>query len=239
MSDSTLRPAILVIGAARGIGRAIAEALIPDHRVVITWHSAHAEAQALSARGVTCIRADFTDPDAPARVVAQAVAAVGPLSGLVNNAGAIAEGGIDGFDPKAAETVMRVNLMAPLALVAAALDQLAPGASVVNITSMNARFPAAGALAYSASKAALDNATIGLAKALGPRGIRVNAVAPGAVERDHAPRPAELQQKFLAEMALDHLPEDHQIASAVRYLLSPGAGAMTGAVLPVTGGFRL
>lgn len=235
----TDRPAILVTGAARGIGRAIAMALAPDHRLALTWRSPPPDADDLTGQGHHAIAADFTDPAAPARIIAEATSALGPLSGLVLNAGAIAEGPLETFDIAEAEAIMRVNALAPMALVSAALPHLVPGASIVTITSINARFPAAGALAYSASKAALENATIGMAKALGPRGIRVNAIAPGAVERDHAPRPEALQQAFLDETALDSLAEPEEVAAAVRFLLSPESSGMTGTVLPVSKGFRL
>ena len=233
------QPAVLITGAARGIGRAIAEALLPDHRVAITWNTAHTDARTLQDKGAHIIQADFTDPDTPARVIADATTALGPLSGLVNNAGMIAETDLDAFDMAAAETILRVNTLAPLALISAALPHLTTGASVVNITSINARSPAASAIAYSASKAALENATLGLAKHLGPRNIRVNAIAPGAVERDHAPRSDDLKERFLAETALPRLPEDTEIAAAARFLLSPASSGMTGSVMTVSTGFRL
>jgi 3-oxoacyl-[acyl-carrier protein] reductase len=233
------KPAILITGAARGIGRAIADNLLPDHRIAITYHSAGQDAQALARLGVTCIQADFTDPTAPGDVIAQAVQALGPLSGLVNNAGDISEDAKDAFDMVAAERVMRVNLMAPMALISAALSQFAPNASVVNISSINARSPSAGAIAYSASKAALENATLGFAKDLGPRNIRVNAIAPGAVERDHSPRPDELRALFQSETALPRLPDASEIATATRFLLSSQSSGITGTVIPVSCGFRL
>lgn len=233
------RPAVLVTGAARGIGRAIALDLARDHRVAFTWFSARSEAEALAALGLHPIRADFTDPAAPEQVIDQTIAALGPLSGLVNNAGAIANTDIDAYDLAQAEAIFRTNLHAPLALISCALPHLTPDAAIVNITSINARSPAASAVAYSASKAALENATLGMAKALGPREIRINAVSPGAVERDHAPRPADLQQAFLKETALPHLTEADDIAAATRFLLSPAARAITGTILPVSGGFRL
>jgi 3-oxoacyl-[acyl-carrier protein] reductase len=135
--------------------------------------------------------------------------------------------------------MMQVNALAPLALIAAALPHLSPGAAIVNITSINARSPPAGAIAYAASKAALENLTIGCAKSLGPRGIRVNAVSPGAVERDHAPRPADLIAAFTRETALGRLALDTEVAQAVRFLLSDAAAGVTGHSLPVSGGFRL
>lgn len=237
MTDT--RPAILITGAARGIGRAIVNELATDHRIAITYLTAQDEADDLSAQGITCIQADFNDLAAPAKVIRAATMALGPLSGLVNNAGEIALTPIENFDHTLADRVMRVNALAPIALISAALSHFTPDASIVNITSINAKTPAAPAIAYSASKAALENATVAMAKALGPKGIRVNAVAPGAVERDHSPRSEDLKQLFLNETALARLPEDREIAAATRFLLSSAASGMTGTILPVSTGFRL
>ena len=92
---------------------------------------------------------------------------------------------------------------------------------------------------YGASKAALDLWTRGTAKELGPRGIRVNAVAPGAVNTPEQPRDAALTQAFTEQTALGRLATPQDIASAVRYLSSDAAAAITGEVLTVSGGYRL
>ncbi|MEM9581044.1 MAG: SDR family oxidoreductase, partial [Pseudomonadota bacterium] len=116
---------------------------------------------------------------------------------------------------------------------------LKAGASIVNISSVNAVLPAMGGSGYSASKAALNTWTQGAAKELGPKGIRVNAVAPGAIERPESPRDPELVAKFVELTALGRhgLPED--IAKAVRFLASDEASFITGQVLRVCGGYRL
>lgn len=235
------RRAVLITGAARGIGRAIAEAMASDHQVAITWLGARPEAEAFTAEDPahrSALRWDARTDD-PAALVAAVIARFGRLDGLVNNAAIGGPTDLAAYDPAAAAEVMQVNTLAPLALIAAALPHLQPGASVVNISSINARIPPAGATVYGASKAALENLTLGCAKALGPRGIRINAVSPGAVERGHAPRPPELVAAFARDTALGRLALDTEVAQAVRFLLSDAAAGITGTVLPVSAGYRL
>jgi 3-oxoacyl-[acyl-carrier protein] reductase len=126
-----------------------------------------------------------------------------------------------------------------MGLVSAALPYLGRGASVINITSTNARLPAMGAHSYSAAKAALETWTRIAAKQLGPKGIRVNAVAPGAVNIPEAPRPEALTKAFLDMTALGALARPEDIAEAAVFLASDKARAITGAILDVNGGYRL
>jgi 3-oxoacyl-[acyl-carrier protein] reductase len=234
------RPVVLVTGAARGIGRAIADDLARDHAVAITFHTAPDPGAVFQSAGPERLALPFDATlDDPATLIAAVLARFGRLDALVNNAGLVRDCPIDAHDPTAAAEMMQVNALTPLALIAAALPHLSPGASIVNITSINARTPPAGAIAYGASKAALENLTIGCAKALGPRGIRVNAVSPGAVERDHAPRPPDLIAAFVRETALARLTQDTEVAATVRFLLSNAASGITGHSLAVSGGFRL
>ncbi len=235
------RPVILITGGARGIGRATAEALAPDHAIALTYRTAADEAAVFRCAhpDSLILQADLARLDAPA-LIAAIIAQFGRLDGIVNNAGLIAEEPpLPGFDMARAQQILNVNTLAPMAILSAALPHLAAGASVVNITSINARFPPMGAPVYGASKAALENLTIACAKTLGPRGIRVNAVSPGAVERALAPRPPDLIRRFTDETALGRLALQDEIASAVRFLLSPAASGITGTVLEVSAGYRL
>ena len=110
---------------------------------------------------------------------------------------------------------------------------------MINISSSNADLPAKGAAAYSASKAALNCWTKAMAKELRPRGIRVNAVAPGATEHSENQRSAELIKLFVEMTAMGRIGVAEDIAAAVRFLASDAAGFITGEVLNVNGGYRL
>lgn len=226
----------LVTGGTRGIGKAIAANLARDHDVAVTWRSTAPEGL---AAGVHPIKADLTDPDACAEVIAEVIAQFGQIDVIVNNAGAITAQPLDQFDAAPLREMFDVNLLAPSALLSAALPHLRPGASIVNISSVNAVLPPRGAAHYGASKAALDLWTRGMAKELGPKGIRVNAVAPGAIETPEAPRPPDLVEAFVKETALGRPGRPDDIAGAVRFLVSPDASFITGETLTVSGGYRL
>jgi 3-oxoacyl-[acyl-carrier protein] reductase len=226
----------LVTGGARGIGRAIALDLARDHQVALTWRTTE---PADFADAILTIRADLTGPDSAGNVVERVIARFGRLDVIINNAGAVVPSTPDSFDPEALRAMLDINLLAPGMLLAAALPHLKPGASVVNISSGNAVLPPRGAAIYGASKAALNLWTRGMAKELGPRGIRVNAVAPGATSLPEAPRLPELTQLFVNETALGRIGTPQDIARAVRFLAGEEAGFITGQVLEVSGGYRL
>lgn len=119
------------------------------------------------------------------------------------------------------------------------MPHLKPGACVVNISSVNAELPPKGAAIYGASKAALNLWTRGMAKELGARGIRVNAIAPGAINIAEEPRTDELTELFVQDTALGRIGTPTDIARAVRFLASEEASFITGEVLTVSGGYRL
>ncbi len=223
----------LITGAARGIGRAIAADFAHDHATAITWHSTSPDALLGEWPEIHAVQADLSDPTSAARVIDDVIARLGRIDVIVNNAGAI--------ETDDGDTALNyaVNVAAPMALLRAALPHLQPGAAIINISSVNATLPAMGAASYSASKAALDTWTRAMAKELGPRGIRVNGVAPGAIERVESPRAPELIAKFVELTALGRhgVPED--IASVVRFLASDAAGFITGETITVSGGYRL
>ncbi len=225
----------LVTGAARGIGRAIADGLQADgYRVAITYLKTAPQQGADLA-----IKADLRDPQSFAQIVDAVMAKCGRLDVIVNNAGDIAASPLDGYDHDALRALMDVNVLASHGLLAAAMPHLERGARVIGISSVNAVLPPKGATIYGASKAALDLWTRGMAKDLGPQGIRVNAVAPGAVNTPDAPRDAELTQLFVDMTALGALAEASDIADAVCFLASDRACDITGEVLTVSGGYRL
>lgn len=223
-------------GAARGIGRAIATALADDHAVAITHLTTAPDALPTD---VLAIKADLRDPQSYGEVIEAVIAKFGRLDLIVNNAGTISGSPVDDFDHEALRATFDVNVLAPHGLIAAALPHLGRGACVIGVSSVNAVLPPKGAAIYGASKAALDLWIRAMAKELGPHGIRVNAVAPGAVNIPEAPRDAELTQAFLDMTALGQLAEPSDIADAVCFLASSKARAITGEVLTVSGGYRL
>jgi 3-oxoacyl-[acyl-carrier protein] reductase len=229
----------LVTGAARGIGRAIATDLARDHHVAFTWHSHPADDVQADLPDALAIQADLTAPGTPQNVIDATLARFGKIDLIVNNAGAIAASPREAFNIEDHHTILDLNLSAPAALLAAALPHLKAGAAIVNISSVNADLQPMGASIYGASKAALNTWTRGMAKELGPEGIRVNGVAPGAVNTPEDPRDPELTQAFLDLTTLDHLASPEDIAAAVRFLASDDARSITGQILRVCSGYRL
>lgn len=235
MNSNAPRKVALVTGGAKGIGRAIAADLGRDHDVAITWWQT--EPQDLDVG--LAIQADLSTTQAPQQVIDQVIARFGRLDVIVNNAGVIAPATPADFPADGLKTMFNLNVLAAQGILAAALPHLSKGATVVSISSVNAVLPPMGAALFGASKAALETWTRGVAKELGPKGIRVNAVAPGAVNIPEAPRDANLTAKFMEMTALGRLAEPQDIAEAVRFLASSAARAITGEVLTVSGGYRL
>jgi len=229
----------LVTGGARGLGRAIASDLARDHHVAITHHTTDPGPLIKERPDIFSIQADLKNPASAQEVIAQVINRFGALDVIVNNAGAIEANAPETEDLHTAEKIFKVNVLAPMALLSAALPHLKPGACVVNISSTNAVLPAMGASAYSASKAALNTWTRAMAKELGPRGIRVNSVAPGATELPEAPRPDDLVAIFVDMTALGRIGRPDDIAKAVRFMASDNASFITGEILNVNGGYRL
>ncbi|MEM7520745.1 MAG: SDR family oxidoreductase [Pseudomonadota bacterium] len=228
-----MKKVALITGGATGIGLGLVEEMYRDHAIATTAHVSPTDRLLACAPETLVIEVDLATPGAAAQVVAQTYRRFGRIDVIVNNAGAMATDDTDKGQ------IHAVNLAAPMALVEAALPHLTAGAAIINISSVNATLPAMGALSYSASKSALNTWTRGLAKTLGPRGIRVNAVAPGAIERTEKPRPPELLKKFVEMTALGRAGTPADIAKVVRFLASPDAGYITGEVITVSGGYRL
>lgn len=224
---------VLVTGGAHGIGRGIALNFARDHQTAITYNTTSPAALLEVCPNILHIQADLGNPASAKHVIDTAIAQLGGLDVIVNNAGAIVTDAEDTGQNYA------VNVAAPMALLDAALTHLKSGASIINISSVNADFPAMGAAAYSASKAALNTWTRAMAKTLGPKGIRVNGIAPGAIERIETPRDPDLIAAFVEMTALGRVGTPDDIAKVVRFLASDAANFITGEILTVSGGYRL
>ncbi|WP_432071589.1 SDR family NAD(P)-dependent oxidoreductase [Streptomyces wuyuanensis] len=243
------RPVTIVTGGSRGIGAATCVRLAADgHDLALGYVSngaaAEEVARAVRAAGARCVtvRVDTSDEVAVERLFDTAAAELGSVTGLVNNAGVTGPlGRLEDARTEDLRRVIDVNLLGCLLCCRrAARDMAARGSgAIVNISSAAATLGAPGEYVhYAATKAAIDALTVGLAKELGPQGIRVNAVAPGTVKTDmHAAmgdpdRPA----KVAAVTPLGRPGEPSEIAGAVSWLLSDDASFTTGTVLRVSGG---
>lgn len=235
---------VAVTGGGRGIGRAIALRLASDgHRVTLGYvrdaEAASAVVEEIMAAGgsARAREVDVTDAASVARFLADAASA-GPLTGVVANAGAVrAVGPLADLDPEDLSRDLEVNLLGAVLTCRAAIPQLeATGGAIVTISSAAATLGSPGTYVhYAAAKAGVEALTVGLSKELAPRGIRVNAVAPGTVHSDFHLDP-ERPTKVAPSVPLGRAGEPHEIAGAVAWLLSDDASYTTGAVLRVAGG---
>ncbi|MET3395440.1 SDR family NAD(P)-dependent oxidoreductase [Variovorax atrisoli] len=240
-NSSEEKPLVLVTGGASGMGRAIVERMARDGwRVVMADYNgelAERESQALRAAGldVECRAIDLTDEPA----VRAMVQALPPLTALVNNAGIFDERKFLEVSSADFRRMYEVNLLAVATLTQEAARRMADGARIVNIAS-RAYLGAKNHPHYVASKAALVGYTRASAMELAPRGIMVNAIAPGLI--DTPLLRALTPERLAAQLALQPTgaagrPED--IANAVAFFASPSTCFVTGQVLFVDGGKSL
>ncbi len=237
---------ILVTGARRGIGAAVAAGLAEPGRTLVLHHlAAAAEAEEVARqcreRGAAAVtlEADLRDPAAVRRLAE----AAGPVDVLVNNAARASNTDIGVLPVAEWQETFAVNVTAPMLLAQA----LGPGMAergwgrIVNVVSVTVRLGGPSGPAYVSSKAALIGLTRSLARAWGPAGITVNALSPGAVRTEGEIELAgrdddDLHAPIVARQAVPRQLVPADMVETVRYLVSRGASAMTGQVLEVGGG---
>ena len=239
----------LVTGASRGIGRATAEALAgAGAQVLVHYATSPREAEAVAA-GITAaggtarmLKADLARPDGAHDLARQTCAVVGDrLDILVANAGTSRAAAIEDTTVADFDRLFAVNVRAPYFLVQQLIPILGNGSSVVMVSSLAARAAVGELSAYAATKGSIDTLVRFFAAALGGRGIRVNAVAPGAVNTDmsHFARTDEGRDFTLGMQALQRIAGPADIADTIVFLASDAARWVTGDTLRVDGGSRL
>ena len=243
------RPVTVVTGGSRGIGAATCLRLATDgHDVVIGYVRDEAAAGAVAA-GVReaggralAVRADTSVEADVEHLFDAAERALGPVTGLVNNAAVTGPlGRLADSDTADLRRVLDVNLLGALLCARRAAQLMTARGSgvIVNVSSGAATLGSPGEYVhYAASKAGVDALTVGLAKELGPAGVRVNAVAPGVIDTGmHAAAgDADRAARMGAAVPMGRAGRAEEIAAAVSWLLSPDASYTTGTVLRVAGG---
>jgi 3-oxoacyl-[acyl-carrier protein] reductase len=231
----------VVTGGSRGIGRAIVRRLAADGaRVVFSYRQDKAAADALTRElaDAVAVRADQEDP---ASLDALFEPVAGGLDILVNNAAINPHAPIRDITPELFDRAMTVNAKFPLLAMQRAEPLLRDGGRIISISTLNTAVPAPGIALYCASKAALEQFTKVAARELGPRGITVNTVSPGATDTDllRSSNPPEALERTPALTALGRLGEPADIADVVAFLAGPDARWITGQNIRATGGLLL
>jgi len=240
----------LVTGASRGIGAAIARRLAAEGAQVIAHYGSGADetkqlvAQIETAGGrASAVQADLASANGPFELMERVARQLGgkKLDILVNNAGLAPFAATAEMTPEAFDTLAAVNMRSVFFVTQRALPLLADGGNIVNLSSIVARTAFPGIPAYSATKGFIDVLTLHWAQEFAPRRIRVNAVAPGAIDTRmsawmHGPGGAETLK---AIQALPGFGQPEHIAGVVAFLAGPDGAWTTGQVIDASGGTKL
>jgi 3-oxoacyl-[acyl-carrier protein] reductase len=248
MSELTGKVAI-VTGASKGIGAAIANGLADaGASVVVNYASSREGADRVVAAIVgkggkaVAVKADVSKAADVGRLFDETKKAFGSLDVLVNNAGVYRFAPLEEVTEDEFRREFNINVLGVLLASREAMKYFGPkGGSVINISSVASTSPTPTAVIYSATKGAVDTITRVLAKELGPRKIRVNAIKPGGVETEglHSMGVigSDFEKQMVARTPLGRLGQPDDIASVAVFLASAASGWMTGETIAVGGGF--
>lgn len=245
------RPLVLVTGGSRGIGAAVCrKAAAQGYDLIVNYRSDQSAAEAVAAdcraQGVRAeiVQGDTGTEEGVAGIFA-AVDRLGPLHGLVNNAGVVdVTARVDEFDRARLDRIFAINVIGKIRCATEALKRMSTkhggqGGVIVNLSSIAAVLGAPGQYVdYAAAKAAVDTFTLGLAREVATEGIRVNAIRPGIIDTEiHASGGLPDRARDLAPVVPMQRPGTaDEVADSVLYLLSHQASYVTGAILNVSGG---
>ncbi|HJB56827.1 MAG TPA: 3-oxoacyl-ACP reductase FabG [Candidatus Flavonifractor intestinipullorum] len=236
----------IITGGSRGIGFATADKFLKEGAAVILTASSQANADKAAAQlrekypeaAVTGISPDLSSLESVRAAFRKVVEAYGCIDILVNNAGVSESTPFTEYTEETFEKVMELNVKGVFNAARAAVEYMAPRGKgvILSTSSMVSISGQASGVAYPASKFAVNGLTLSLARELGPKGIRVNAVAPGITETDMMKAvPKEVIEPLIRQIPLGRLGQPEDIANAFAFLASDEASYITGVVLSVDG----
>jgi len=251
MSKPLANKTALVTGASRGIGRAIAKRLAADGaHVFVHYNSSSSKADELVADiekdggSAEVVAANLEDVKSVNQLIGDIKTRLGnrKLDILINNAGIFEPHSLGDTDASAVDRLLAVNVRAPYQITSGLVDHLSSDARILFTSSIAAKTAFPGLGAYGLTKGAIDTLTRYLAAELGERGIRVNAIAPGAIDTDMASAflgTEESREWVKSTQALKRIGQTVDIARVAGFLAGPDSGWVTGQVIDASGGSRL
>ena len=233
---------VVVTGAARGVGRAIAERFATSGATVVAVDAdADAVSTAAAELGVEGVVADVSSTDDVERLVTRVLEQTGRIDVLVNNAGILRDGMLWKLSDADWDAVLAVHAGGTFKMTRAAVPHFRErgGGRVINVTSYTGMHGNLGQANYAAAKAGIIGFTKTAAKELARFGVTVNAISPNADTRMIAAIPEERRAEVAATVPLGRFGDTREMAAAVAFLASDEAGYITGVVLPVDGGLAM